>query len=270
MVSDRKIIRAILLLLIAIPFAGLLTYFLYIEIELNINTAVTIVAVTVTLLFGILDIVWRSTESGSSDQKSAQDLINDIFGPDTTVVEIEDTEEFAEKIQNAANNAVDSVDRVHFNMHYVNRLEDNFADPTVNHRILLAKPVSADDPHASNRTGELSGLDSVYNSNIDTNPPMDQFIQRFDYIQAAQNENRWDNVDVQLYETTPWLRAAIIDSNKAGFLLLPSMYDGARAAKFWTEDPNVVDTLESIYDDIWHDPRTECFQDWYEDGTKLE
>lgn len=270
MVSQRRIVRVILLLLIAIPFAGLLVYFLQIEFGLNLNTAATVVAVIVAILFGILDVAWQSTDSESPEQKSAQELINDIFGPDTSVIQIEDTEEFAEKIQSAANSAVDSVDRIHFNMHYVNRVEDNFTDPTVNHRILLAKPVSANDPHASSQTGELSGLDSVYESNIDTNPPIDQFIQRFDYIHTSQEEDRWNNVDVRLYETTPWLRAAIIDSNKAGFLLLPSMYDGAKAAKFWTEDPNVVDTLESIYDDVWHDPRTEWFHEWYEDRSKLE
>jgi hypothetical protein len=269
MFDRNSILRIIAFGVVAVPFALLLIYFLHIEFQWTIASAATVVAVAVTIIFGILDLVLEPTASDSTE-KSASNLIEDIFGPETEVELIEDTEEFGQMIKSAADNAVNSVERIHFNMHYVNRTENNFADKTVDHRVLLAKPIPAKHPTASGKTGTHTGFDTVYDSNIDTNPSKDQFIQRYELVNQMQEEGTWDNVDVKLYETTPWLRAAIIDGSKAGFLLLPSMYEGSKAAKFWTEDPNVIDTLQDIYDDVWHDPRTVDFEEWYEDGSNIQ
>lgn len=278
MVRQRSIIRAVIFILIGVPFGLLLLFFLQTKFDMMISAAAAVVTVVVAIIFGILDHTLGVSESGIGDDEevsvddemSADELMDDIFGPDTELEIYQDTQAFAEKIQNEANDAVNSVDRTHFNMHYVNRLEDNLSDPQVRHRILLVKPVFSDDRSASGQTGELTGLESVYDSNIDTNPSMDQFVERFGFIQTAFNQGRWKETEVKLYETTPWYRATIIDERKAGFLLIPSMYEGTRAAKFWTEDPNVVDTLLSIYEDVWDDPRTTPFEEWYEDGSKLK
>jgi hypothetical protein len=268
MIDRNSALRIVVLGAVAVPFAVLFVYFLHVEFKMTVGAAATVVTVAVTILFGIVDFVFKSPKS-ETVEKPVPDLVNDVFGPETEIEQIEDTEEFGEKIQSAADNAVNSIDRIHFNMHYVNRTENNFTDDTVSHRILLVKPASANDLTTSQQTGRHTGFDTVYDSNIDTNPSKDQFIQRFAYIDRMLSEEKWDNVEVRLYETTPWLRAAIIDGSKAGFLVLPSMYDGSKAAKFWTEDPNVIDTLEDIYDDVWNDPRTIEFEEWYEDGSKI-
>lgn len=266
MAQVRSIIRAIALISVGIPFALLLVYFLQAEFDWGVSASATVVAVVVAILFGVLEHTLEPSEQPNDDTgKSADDLINDIFGPETSVKGYEDTQEFAEKVQKEASEAVNSVDRIHFNMHYVNKVEDNLSDPFVRHRILLIKPIQSD----NGKTGDSTGFESVYESNIDTNPSIEQFLERFEFIKKVMRENRWKNTEVRLYETTPWFRATIIDENRAGFLILPSMYEGTRAAKFWTEDPNIVDTLQSIYEDIWNDPRTTPFEEWYDDGGKL-
>lgn len=279
MVHHRTIIRAIVIIAVAIPFALLLIYFLQQEFNWQISSAAAVVTVVVAIIFGILEIMMGPHRSGTADssepgvsedgEMSAEVLMDYIFGPETEIEVFEDTQAFAEKIQQEADDAINSVDRIHFNMHYVNRLEQNLSNPQIRHRILLVKPVYSDDETASGNTGQSTGLESVYESNIDTNPSIDQFIERFEFIDTALKEGRWEGTEIKLYETTPWFRATIIDQNKAGFLVQPSMYEGTKAAKFWTEDPNVVDTLGSIYDDIWEDPRTVQFEDWYDDGSKL-
>lgn len=267
MIKPQSIIRAIVFLVIGVPFAILLVYFLHTEFSWSISGSATLVAVVVAILFGVLEQTLESSEPVSEGrEKSVNELIYDIFGPQTDVELFEDPQAFAEKIQEEANDAVNSVDRIHFNMHYVNRVEDNLSDPSVQHRILLVKPIQEN----NRRTGELTGFQSVYNSNIDTNPSKDQFVERFKFISNSMDEGRWNSTKVKLYETTPWFRATIIDESRAGFLLLPSMHEGTKAAKFWTEDPNVVDTLESIYEDIWNDPRTEVFENWYDEERKLD
>ena len=223
----------------------------------------------VAILFGVLELTLESSEPVNSDKgRSAEELINEIFGPSTDVERHDDTQAFAERIQTEAEESVNSVDRIHFNMHFVNRIEKNLSDPQIRHRILLVEPIT-NNQNVSNQTGKLTGFQSVYDSNIDTNLSIDQFVERFGFINKALEEGRWENAEVRLYETTPWIRATIIDESRAGFILLPSMYEVTKAVKFWTEDSNVVDTLVSIYEDVWNDPRTTSFEDWYDDGQKL-
>ena len=264
MVRPRLIVRAIVSLLVGIPFALLLVYFLYSEFNLGIGESATLVTVVVVVLFGILEITLEPVRKHR--ESTTGELMEGIFGPKSHVEQYDDTESFAEKIQTEADDAVNSVDRIHFHMHHVNRIEDSLSDPTVRHRILLIKPTRSN----RGQTGDMTGFESVYNSNLDKNPSSDEFIQNFEFIHRCLDNDRWKNTEVRLYETTPWLRAAIIDESRAGFLVLPSLYDGSKAAKFWTEDPNVVDSLESIFDDIWNDPRTTPFEEWYDDGQKLD
>jgi hypothetical protein len=226
------------------------------------STVFALEGVIVALVRLFVDVEHETTTGESrSGQKTASELLDEIFGPSTNVEQVTDTEEFAERIQTEGNSATNTIDRIHFNMYFVNRIEDRaLHDPSVKHRILLVKPVQEGD------TGTDTGLEIVRKSRIDTTPPSYQFEEKFETLNNRLQEDEWKNVEVRLYETTPWLRAAIIDGRKAGLLMLPSMYDGAKAAKFWTTDRDVTDTLESIFEDMWNDPRTVKFETWYKNS----
>ena len=106
------------------PVRGTACIFFQVEFNWGISASATVVAVVVAILFGVLELTLESSEPVNSDKgRSAEELINEIFGPSTDVERHDDTQAFAERIQAEAEESVNSVDRIHFNMHFVNSIE---------------------------------------------------------------------------------------------------------------------------------------------------
>jgi hypothetical protein len=221
-------------------------------------------------IYGIMGVVYTLVENKDhsiltselegtlqSDDFVDSDTLDRIFGEDVEMRVFEDGQNFGEHIAMEADNANASVDRIHFHMGFVNTLEDNaLANSKIRHRILVIKPLRSEPGEPD------TGLDTVIDSPNDNKPPDYQIKEAYSTFQTMLETNQWENTEIRVYETTPWLRAAIIDSEKAGFLIKPGMITSTNQPKFWTEDESLIITLEDIFEDIWHDERTEDFLKW--------
>jgi|GEM_PF-6404387 len=192
------------------------------------------------------------------------DLLDGVFGPGAGVVPVSDSE-FEDCIKAHANDAKRKIDRISVHMYTVDKQETaQFRNPNVHHRLLLLKPTT--EAETGKRTGFETDLFSPYDE--DAILDRDAFDQPFSYIYNAIETDDWQNVEVRVYETTPWVRCAMIDERFAGIIFVPTIQGGREAQKFWTENPETVQIFTDIFEDIWTDPRTTDFTTSYENWNK--
>jgi hypothetical protein len=199
------------------------------------------------------------------EDKYQPDIISGIFSPESSVRVVEDPIEFKNLIKPAADNAAVKVDMISMHMATVDKIQDKqFSNPDVEHRILLLNPLA----ESENSNHRLTGIDAAKKSKFQDNELItrDKFKRQFDWFYDNIQNSGWKNVNIRIYETTPWIRGVFIDNHYAGFLLTPTIQDGRRTTKFWTEDRNVVEILENNFNDIWCDKRTVNFEEWYEEN----
>jgi hypothetical protein len=184
------------------------------------------------------------------------DLLTGIFGPDTDVAVVDN---YGERIAQASENTT-RVDRLSGNTSTFDWFDerDTFANSDVENRILLLNPESTDE------TGELSGNQAILHSDhVDSKHTEEGNFSNHQYIYQKLRSDDWETTEVKVYNTTPWVRVVLFDG-EGGFVMSPTLYDHSAATKFWTCDDKEVTTLRSVFEDVWTDPRTEPFRDWFE------
>lgn len=224
----------------------------------------------ISAIFTIITGIWFFRERISEmyeilEDKYQPDIVSGMFSPESNVRVVEDPIEFKNLIKPAADNAAVKIDMISMHMATVDKIQDEqFSNPNVEHRILLLNPLAESD----NSNHRLSGIDAAKKSKFQDNEliTINMFKKQFDWFYNNIQGDSWKNVTIKIYETTPWIRGVFIDSHYAGFLLTPTIQDGRRTTKFWTEDKNVVEILENNFNDIWTDDRTVNFKRWYEEN----
>lgn len=190
---------------------------------------------------------------------SRSEIIEGIFGPESGVRAVTDAE-FERLAKTKADAATERIDRISVHLYTVDKLEnEQFRDEHVRHRILLLKPTR--DGNAGRKTGYETMLSSPYDENDLVGE--DAFEQPFGFIYKRLVGGEWRNVEVRLYETTPWLRGVLVDDRSAGVIVVPTIQGGREATKFWTEKPETVAIFTDVFEDIWYDERTTDFVEWY-------
>ncbi|KAB1197247.1 MULTISPECIES: hypothetical protein [Haloferax] len=229
----------------------------------GLSPSIFTISAIITIITGIWFFRERIVElSEIFEERYRPELISGIFSPHADVRVVEDSIDFKNLIKPAADNAAVKVDMISMHMATVDKIQDEqFPNPNVEHRILLLDPLA--ESNASD--AGLSGIEAARRSKFQDNELItnDKFERQFDWFYDNLKSEKWKNVHVRLYRTTPWFRGVFIDSHCAGFLLTPTIQDGRRTAKFWTEDRNVVEILENNFNDIWNDKRTVDFERWY-------
>lgn len=193
------------------------------------------------------------------------DILTGIFG-NSEIKTVSDSE-FEDLIKSHADSATKRIDRISVHMYTVDKQEnEQFRNPDVHHRILLLKP--SKDGKTGTHTGYETGLLSPYDDNdlLDIN----SFKQPFRHIYHSIESGNWENVEVKLYETTPWIRGAIIDGQYAGIIFVPTIQGGREAQKFWTENTDTVEIFTDIFEDVWTDKRSSEFCPWYREWEHSE
>lgn len=227
----------------------------------GILSGFVLVAGTIYYLLWIRDLGKEKIEKVR--RRYALELIDGIFGP-TADIDVVSDSEFESNIKREADNAGEYIDRISIHMYTVDRIEEeNLKNPNIEHRILLLKPIY--EGEVGNKTGFGLLRNAYFEENPDLSSPS-KFSDKFGSIYKNITEEKWKNVEIRLYETTPWLRCALIDGHYGGVIIVPTLYGGREATKFWTQDSQVVESFETIFEDIWTDPRTEPLVDWYEEN----
>jgi hypothetical protein len=195
------------------------------------------------------------------------DVIGQLFGEDAGILVLE-KEEYEEKLKDEISAAQRSVYHISIHAYTVNYAPERriFESSSVEQRYLLLTPEGTPNGN-SGVTGQRSGIESIRDSPFDPDALTrdDIFEEKFSHFYRHLTNGDWSNIEFRLYSTTPWIRCAIIDENRAGFKITPALYDGRNTIGFWTEDRDVVNRLIDIFEDIWLDERTEEFESWYED-----
>lgn len=235
--------------------------------NLSVIQVITILAAILTILLAIPEIRERVKEfiRWLLDQLQP-DLLEQMFGPGADI-EILDREEYENRLKTEVENASRSVSHISIHAFTVDRPPEQkiYESDGIEQRVLFLNPAERGVPDTRN------GIESLRISPYDPDDLTTdgKFRREFRHFYEEYTNGRWNNVEVRLYDTTPWFRGVIIDEQKAGFLITPSLYDGRKAAKFWTEDPSVVQRIIDIYDDIWNDERTiKDFETWYEEWSQ--
>lgn len=228
---------------------------------------IVVISILGSAVTGVWFVYQRTTEIQRTIQEwVTPDVVEGIFGPNAGVVPVSDFE-FENLIKEHADDAKRTIDRISVHMYTVDKQEtQQFRNPNVRHRILLLKPTT--DGEAGKRTGFETDIFSPYDE--DAILDQDAFNQPFSYIYNKIDAGEWKNVEVRVYETTPWLRCAMIDERYAGVIFVPTVQGGREAQKFWTDNPDTVQIFTDIFEDIWTDKRTTDFVSWYEEWDVTE
>jgi len=235
--------------------------------NLNIVRGLMILAAILAILLGIPDLRERVREFIHWLYDFLKpDLLERIFGPEADI-EILDRGEYEDRLKTEMENASRSISHISIHAFTVDRPPEQkiFESDAIEQRVLFLNPVERGAPNTRN------GIESLRSSPYDPDDLTtdEKFRKEFRHFCEEYTNGGWNNVEVRLYDTTPWFRGVIIDEQKAGFLITPSLYDGRKAAKFWTEDPTVVQRIIDIYDDIWNGERTiKDFETWYEEWSQ--
>lgn len=228
--------------------------------------AVVVLSVIGSALTGLWFLYNRFSEISSYlSEFFTPDLIDGIFG--NSGINPVDDSEFENLIKSHADNASKTIDRISVHMYTVDKRENKqFKNPNVDHRILLLKPTK------DAETGRHAGYETDLLSPYDDNDLLDigSFKQPFRHIYHSLEHGDWESVEVKLYETTPWIRGAIIDRQYAGLIFVPTIQGGREAQKFWTENTDTVEIFIDIFEDMWTDDRSSEFCSWYEEWEHSE
>lgn len=235
--------------------------------NLNVFPVLTVLAAILTVILAITEFRDRRGEFREWVSNQLQpDLVEQLFGPEADVTVL-DREGYGNRLKTEIENASRSVSHISIHSFTVDRPPERkvFESDSIEQRYLFLNPVEKGESDSRN------GIESIRMSpfDLDDLTTEEKFRKEFSHFYENYTNGEWNNVEVRLYDTTPWFRGVIIDERKAGFIITPSLYDGRKAAKFWTEDPNVVQRIIDIYDDIWYDERTvDDFEGWYDEWSR--
>ncbi|WP_137286015.1 hypothetical protein [Halorussus salinisoli] len=199
-------------------------------------------------------------------EELSDELFVDLFGEDVSVERVDG--EYGARIAAAAADA-EEIRRLSGNTKRIDGMDDfdQFVDPTVHTRLLVIDPARRSDA----QTGAYTGFEMEEAIGRERDADLSFIRGRYGGLREyLKSDGDWENAKARTYVTTPWIRMVLFKGDEeagwreAGFTFSPTLADfNEETPKFWTEDPMAIKALRSIYEDVWHDPRTEPYLDTY-------
>ena len=73
------------------------------------------------------------------------------------------------------------------------------------------------------------------------------------------------NIKIRIYNTFPWLRGTFVDNKMSVFLMPLHFSSGRETVSFYTSDNFTIKNMLGIFKNIWEDPRTVDFEQFYKE-----